>query len=351
MSFDATGCKEIERHKNKETGKILETQDKKTEKEKCGEIGNKLDSAVSRERDRINECMRMLTPDPNAAASSSGTIAFLYGPAHLVILLICFLFIHDLLIILPLVTDFTCQSAPRVPAGSDLVLDTHPVFPHDDPPVLTKAHCLLHTGETTEPYIDSSPSLNLGVPPGLSLDIPPGFMKAHYLPHTGETTESHINPSHSHSLSWDTPLGFSLDVPPGFTKAHRLPIVSTAGSETVVSEKKPLIKFTLNVPRVAQTEAIPGFIKLLAVKQEPGLPAICMATEKASTGKEDEIKSKQDEVQHGSHPNYFNNPMLSKLSLISFSLNEILLSFTDQCQFVPCSSKPCCVMFNVFPIL
>ncbi|BAF11278.1 uncharacterized protein [Oryza sativa Japonica Group] len=263
MSFDATGCKEIERHKNKETGKILETQDKKTEKEKCGEIGNKLDSAVSRERDRINECMRMLTPDPNAAASSS---------------------------------DFTCQSAPRVPAGSDLVLDTPPGFPHDDPPGLTKAHCLLHTGETTEPYIDSSPSLNLGVPPGLSLDIPPGFMKAHYLPHTGETTESHINPSHSHSLSWDTPLGFSLDVPPGFTKAHRLPIVSTAGSETVVSEKKPLIKFTLNVPRVAQTEAIPGFIKLLAVKQEPGLPAICMATEKASTGKEDEIKSKQDEV-------------------------------------------------------
>uniref|UniRef100_A0A0D9Z3W3 AIPP2-like SPOC-like domain-containing protein n=1 Tax=Oryza glumipatula TaxID=40148 RepID=A0A0D9Z3W3_9ORYZ len=262
-------CKEIERHKNKETGKILETQDKKTEKEKCGEIGNKLDSAVSRERDRINECMRMLTPDPNAAASSS---------------------------------DFTCQSAPRVPAGSDLVLDTPPGFPHDDPPGLTKAHCLLHTGETTEPYIDSSPSLNLGVPPVLSLDIPPGFMKAHHLPHTGETTESHINPSHSHSLSWDTPLGFSLDVPPGFTKAHRLPIVSTAGSETVVSEKKPLIKFTLNVPRVAQTEAIPGFIKLLAVKQEPGLPAICMATEKASTGKEDEIKSKQDEDRKRDHP-------------------------------------------------
>uniref|UniRef100_A0A0E0KAH2 AIPP2-like SPOC-like domain-containing protein n=1 Tax=Oryza punctata TaxID=4537 RepID=A0A0E0KAH2_ORYPU len=251
VSFDATGCKEIDRHKHKETGKILETQDKETEKEKCGEIGNKLDGAVSRERDRINECMKMLkTPDPNAVASSS---------------------------------DSTSQSAPRVPAGSDLVLDTPPGFPHDDPPGLTKAHCLLHTGETTEPYIDSSPSLNLGIPPGLSLDVPPGFMKAHYLPHTGETTESYIDPSHS----------LSLDTPPGFTKAHRLPIVSTAGSETVVSEKKPLIKFTLNVPRVAQTEALPGFTKLLAVKQEPGLPAIYNATENiASTGKADEIKSK-----------------------------------------------------------
>jgi hypothetical protein len=48
--------------------------------------------------------MKMLkTPDPNAAASSLGTSAFFFEPAHLIIPLICFLLIHGWLIIHPLV--------------------------------------------------------------------------------------------------------------------------------------------------------------------------------------------------------------------------------------------------------
>uniref|UniRef100_A0A0D9VR65 AIPP2-like SPOC-like domain-containing protein n=1 Tax=Leersia perrieri TaxID=77586 RepID=A0A0D9VR65_9ORYZ len=123
-------------------------------------------------------------------------------------------------------------------------------------------------------------------------DTPPGFTEAHCLPHTGETAEPHIDSSHNFSL--DTPPESPLGIPPGFTEADRLPTLSTA--EDVVSEKKP-IKFALNVPRVAKTEVPPVFTKLLAVKQEPGLPAVYKATEKiTSIGKVDEIKSKQDEV-------------------------------------------------------
>uniref|UniRef100_J3LLD4 AIPP2-like SPOC-like domain-containing protein n=1 Tax=Oryza brachyantha TaxID=4533 RepID=J3LLD4_ORYBR len=93
-----------------------------------------------------------------------------------------------------------------------------------------------------------------------SLDVPPGFTKANRLPHTGETTEPCIDPSGSKAL--DSPPGFPLDIPPGFTEAQRQPIV------------------------------IPGFTKLLEVKQEPGLPP---SENIASTGKANEIKSKFQE--------------------------------------------------------
>uniref|UniRef100_A0A0E0Q304 Ribosomal protein L29 n=1 Tax=Oryza rufipogon TaxID=4529 RepID=A0A0E0Q304_ORYRU len=53
---------------------------------------------------------------------------------------------------------------------------------------------------------------------------------------------------------------------------------STARSKTVVSEKKPLIKFALNVPRVAQTEALPGFTKLLAAKQDKWILLNCLSS-------------------------------------------------------------------------
>uniref|UniRef100_A0A0D3GL65 60S ribosomal protein L35 n=1 Tax=Oryza barthii TaxID=65489 RepID=A0A0D3GL65_9ORYZ len=73
--------------------------------------------------------------------------------------------------------------------------------------------------------------------------------------------------------------------PPVSDFAHSFPITSkanvmssTARSKTVVSEKKPLIKFALNVPRVAQTEALPGFTKLLAAKQDKWILLNCLSS-------------------------------------------------------------------------
>ncbi|KAL5217947.1 hypothetical protein ABZP36_018631 [Zizania latifolia] len=147
----------------------------------------------------------------------------------------------------------------------------------DASPGFTKAKCLPRTGETAGSYIDSSPILSLDTPPGFPLDVPPGFTEAHRLP----------------TLSLDTPPGFSLEVPPGFTEADRLP----SGYENDVFEKKPLIDFTLNAPRLVQTEVFPGFTKLLAVKQEPGLPTIYNTTEKvASIGKGNETNIKHSKV-------------------------------------------------------
>uniref|UniRef100_A0A0E0AET8 60S ribosomal protein L35 n=1 Tax=Oryza glumipatula TaxID=40148 RepID=A0A0E0AET8_9ORYZ len=73
--------------------------------------------------------------------------------------------------------------------------------------------------------------------------------------------------------------------PPVSDFAHSFPITSkanvmssTARSKTVVSEKKPLIKFALNVPRIAQTEALPGFTKLLAAKQDKWILLNCLSS-------------------------------------------------------------------------
>lgn len=183
--------------------------------------------------------------------------------------------IHGFLLKLPLTTDSPCQSATRAPASSDLVLDTPPGFPLDVPHGFTKAHCLLHTGETAESYIDSSPSLVLDTPPGFPLDIPPGFSEAH----------------------------------------RRLPTNTSDGSEAGVSipgsEKKSLIEFSLNVTRPVQTVVLPGFTRLHSVKKDPGLPAVCKATEKIKPiGKVDEMKIKH-EVQHCSHSSCFSNPIFS----------------------------------------
>ena len=141
-------------------------------------------------------------------------------------------------------------------------------------------------------------------PSGFSVDVPPGFTRAHCRLRTGETAESRIDSSSS--LVLYTP-GFALDGPPGFTSAHRglhtNNTVTSPGSgngvSTLFSGKKTPIKFSLNITKPVQTDAPPGFTKLLQVKKEPGLPAFSKAMEKISPiGKVNEKKIKDDKVRH-----------------------------------------------------
>ncbi|KAG8074028.1 hypothetical protein GUJ93_ZPchr0006g42384 [Zizania palustris] len=174
---------------------------------------------------------------------------------------------------------------PCIDSSLSVDLDTPPELSLDASPGFTKAKCLPRTGETAGSYIDSSPILSLDTPPGFPLDVPPGFTEAHPLPILSLDTPP--------GFSLDVPPGFSLEVPPGFTEADRLP----SGYENDVFEKKPPIDFILNAPRPVQTEVFPGFTKLLAVKQEPGLARIYNTTEKvASIGKGDETNIKHSEV-------------------------------------------------------
>lgn len=219
--------------------------DKQTEGVKC-KSGTKLELTGDKETNRINKCLAMRkTADSNAAVCNAApAVSFFTGSCS------------------PDSTDSPCKSSTRAPASGDLVLDSPPGF----------------------------------------LDIPPGFTRAHYRIRAGETAQSYIDSSSS--LVLDTP-GYALDIPPGFTSAHRgshtNATITSPGSENGVStpfpEKKPQIKFSLNVPRPVQTDARPGFAELLKVKKEPGLPAPYKATEKLTPiGKANEIKFKHDEA-------------------------------------------------------
>ncbi|CAN6301791.1 unnamed protein product [Urochloa humidicola] len=176
--------------------------------------------------------------------------------------------------------DSACQPAERSSASSDLMLDMPPGFSLDVPPGFAKAHCQPQI-VAAMPCADAPP------------DMPPGFTEAHRIPAPG----------------------FATDIPPGFTEAHRIPAaISSAGAATPASipgtEKKPLIRFSLNVPRPVKMEVPPGFTALHAVKREPGLPAVDKVTEKetlnylASTassmgkvGKADEMEIMDNEVK------------------------------------------------------
>lgn len=265
------------------------------ERDKSKEIGKVLDVTGDRGTDRGNECLAMLkTPNSNAAASCT-------APA-------LFLSLADVTVLPPQILHVNLLQELLTQTLFYFWNWTPPGFPLDVPPGFTKAHCRLHTGETAE-CINSSPSLVLDTPLG-SLDVRTGFTKAHYQLHTGETAESYIDSSPN--LVLDTPPGLPLDIPPGFSEAHRrLPTITSDGSEAGVSspssEKKSLIKFSLNVTRPVQTVVLPGFTRLHSVKKEPGLPAVCKVTEKITPiGKVDEMKIKHEakvEVEESAEDN------------------------------------------------
>ncbi|CAD6272932.1 unnamed protein product [Miscanthus lutarioriparius] len=158
----------------------------------------------------------------------------------------------------------------------------------------------------------ASSELMLDIPPGFSLDVSPGFTKAHHRQLQIKDTPVSYADAFT-GLVLDCPPGFQIDIPPGFTEVHRqLPAISSAGPEAGVSihgiETKPLIRFSLNVPRFVKMEVPPGFT-VHAVKKEPWLP-VDKTTEKQTPSRltsgasplakgatADEMKITRDEVE------------------------------------------------------
>ncbi|RLN18875.1 hypothetical protein C2845_PM02G33410 [Panicum miliaceum] len=230
-------------------------------------IAKVLDLTGGKETDRVNDCIAVLgTPDSNPVSSCSAPAASRLNGCRSLDSANKSTFSLE---------DSACQPADRSSASSDLMLDIPPGFSIDVPPGFTKAHCKLQMEAAAVSCADARPSLIL-----------------------------------------DALSGFPTDIPPGFTEAHRrLPAaISSAGPEAFASttgtKKKPLIRFSLNVPKPIKMEVPPGFTALHAVKQEPGLPAIDKATENrmlyslasgassiGKAGKEDEMEIMHNEVQ------------------------------------------------------
>ncbi|XP_062210343.1 uncharacterized protein LOC133911898 isoform X2 [Phragmites australis] len=317
MTLDARGGEERDMGKSEEIDNTMDvTGNEVMVRDKSEEIALVLDLTGGNKTDRVNECATVIrTPDSNPASSSAAPAAsFLDGCCSL-----------DS-------SNSLCQPAIRSSSDSDLVLDTSSGFSLDLPPGFTKVHSQLSAGATAVSCIDAFPT-----------DIPPGFTEAHRQlstitsagPETGASTpvtekkslvslspnvprpvrtivppgctallavkkepgspavdkaiekrmpSSFASGASSISLVLDTP-GFPTDIPPGFTEAHRqLPTITSTGPETgastPVTEKKHLVSFSLNVPRLVRTEVTPGFTTLLAVKKEPGLSAVDKAIEK-----------------------------------------------------------------------
>ncbi|CAL4929783.1 unnamed protein product [Urochloa decumbens] len=275
-------------------------------------IAKVLDFTGGKETGRVNDCMAVLgTSDSNPTSSCSAPAASLLNGCHSNDSANKSAFSLE---------DSACQPADRSSASSDLMLDIPPGFSLDIPPGFTRAHCQPQIIAAAVPCADAPASL-LGTPPGFPTDIPPGFMPcidapASLILGTPPGFPTDIPPSFMPcadvppSLILDTPSGFLTDIPPGFTEAHRMPAaISSAGAATRASipdtEKKPLIRFSLNVPRPVKMEVPPGFTALHAVKKELGLPAVDKATEKQTVtassmgkaGKADEMGIMDNEVK------------------------------------------------------
>ncbi|CAN6290232.1 unnamed protein product [Urochloa humidicola] len=245
---------------------IVATGNKERVRDNYEGIAKVLDFTRGKENGSVNDCMTVLgTSDSNPASSCSAPAASLLNGCRSNDSANKSTFSLE---------DSACQPADRSSASSDLMLD---------------------------------------IPRGFSLDVPPGFTKAHCLPQIVAAAMPCADaPS---SLILNTPPGFPTDIPPGFMPSHRMPAaISSSGATTRASipgtEKKPLIRFSLNVPRPVKMEVPPGFTALHAVKKEPGLPAVDKATEKqtlnylASTassmgkaGKADEMEIMDNEVK------------------------------------------------------
>ncbi|PUZ42198.1 hypothetical protein GQ55_9G565400 [Panicum hallii var. hallii] len=249
-------------------------------------IAKVLDLTGGKETDRVNDCIAVRgTPDSNPVSSCSAPAASRLNGCRSLDSANKSTFSLE---------DSTCQPADRSSASSDLMLDIPPGFSIDVPPGFTKAHCKLQMEAAVVSCADAHPSLIL-----------------------------------------DALSGFPTDIPPGFTEAHRrLPAaISSAGPETFASttgtEKKPLIRFSLNVSKPIKMEVPPGFTALHAVKQEPGLPAIDKATEnrmlyslasgassmgKAGKADEMEIMHNEEKVEQDENSEEREFPKIRRLS-------------------------------------
>nr|TKV97455.1 hypothetical protein SEVIR_9G495700v2 [Setaria viridis] len=257
------------------------TENKERGRDNYEGIAKLLDLTGGKETARVNDCMAVVgTPDSNPASSCSAPAASLLNGC-------CS---HDSANKSTFsLEDSACQPAYRSSASSDLMLD---------------------------------------IPPGFSLDVPPGFTKAHCrLPIEAAAVSGAIAPP---SLILDTPPGFPTDIPPGFTEAHRrLPAGPATRACTPGTEKKPLIRISLNVTRPVKMEVPPGFTALHEVKKEPVLPAADKATEKQTlysfasaacsmekAGKEDEMEIMDNEVkvEHDDNSEEREVPKIRRLS-------------------------------------
>ncbi|KAL6649477.1 hypothetical protein ACP70R_013701 [Stipagrostis hirtigluma subsp. patula] len=301
MTLDARGGKERDMGKSEEMVNTMDvTGDKLMVRDEIEQIASVLDLTGGNKTDRVNECVAVLrTPDSNLASSYADPAAsFLDGCCS-----------RDS-------SKSPCQSASRSSADSALVIDT----------------------------------------PGFSLDVPPGFTKAHSQLRNRATALSCID--FSASLVLDTPPGFPTDIPPGFTEAHRRrPTITSAAPETgvfiPVTERKPLVSFSLNVPRPVAAEVQPGITTLLAVKKEPGssadgtaiekkMPSSLASGEDSPPGLRTDVPPRITEAHCRLPTNTSagpetgaSTPVTEKKSLISFSLNvprsirtEVLPGFT-----------------------
>lgn len=164
------------------------------------------------------------------------------------------------------------------------------------------------------------------------LEIPPEFppVPPHRQPLQTRTALAYADVTPSMIL--DIPPGFPMDIPPGFTEAHRrlLPAISPAGPACVSTpgtEKKPFVRFSLNVSRPVKMGFSSGFTPLHAVKKEPGLPA---ASAVVKPGKGDETKIQDNEV-HSCLPCFFTKYpvlhffcLLNSYNIVSFDVKNLL---------------------------
>ncbi|KAL6867374.1 hypothetical protein ACP4OV_015398 [Aristida adscensionis] len=266
MTFDASGSEEREMGKSKDISNTVDvTADKAVVRDE--EIASVLDFSGGNQTVRVNECATVLrTSDSNPASSFAAPAASLLDGS-------CCLDSSN--------SPCQADSVPvldRPPGFSDisasLVFDTLPGFCTDNPPPgFTEAHRRIRTITSSKfdiplterkPIVDSS----LIVSRPVVMEELSRFTtllsvkKELESSAVGKGTEKQ-RPS-SLAPGKDNPTEFATDLSPSCTEAHRLiPTITNAESETgastPVTEKKSLISFSLNVPRLVRMEALPGF--------------------------------------------------------------------------------------------
>jgi hypothetical protein len=133
----------------------------------------------------------------------------------------------------------------------------------------------------------------LDAPPGFSRNVLPGFTKAGHRAEANDVSYVDGPPNLVRN-----PAGSSNNIPPGFTVAdlHRPKIISCTVS-TPITEKKPLIRFSLNAPRLVKKEPEPPSVDKAIEKLMPS-PLASGASSVRKLGKVDGMRITHDEVQN-----------------------------------------------------
>ncbi|TVU47937.1 hypothetical protein EJB05_07555 [Eragrostis curvula] len=280
VTVDTRGGKDRDVVKSKKIGSTIDvTGDKVIVTDNREEIAKVLDFTGGNKTVRVNECAVVLeTPDSDGASSLAATAASLLTGCCT----------RDT------VNKSTSSLADSTCNGRDVVLGT----PNSNPASSCAAPAASLRNSFGRDWSKSTFSLSdsllqpatmssagsdlmLDTHPGVSLNVPPGFTKAQRLTKANDVSYVDAPPS----VGMDTPAGVPNNIPPGFTEAHRglstiTPTEPETGVSTPATEKKPIIRFSLNVPRLVKKETPPGFTSPNAVKKEPESPAVDKATEK-----------------------------------------------------------------------